>query len=153
MRPTWNDYFFQIAKIVASRSSCNRNKVGAIIVKDNNIISTGYNGAPKYQPNCQEIGNCYRNENNIVSGTNLEKCRAIGSHAETNAISLAAKHGHSTDNAEIYIVGHNFICAQCRAMIANSGIKIVYLQNTNNEIEKIFVNNWKIHSVDEKGND
>ena len=68
-RPDWDEYFFAIAQTVSSRSTCYRNKVGAVIVKDKEIISTGYNGAPSYQKNCLEMGFCYRDKNNILSGT------------------------------------------------------------------------------------
>ena len=112
-RPEWDQYFLNIARVVAERSSCLRNKVGAVIVNNKDIISTGYNGAPQYQKNCIEIGFCYRNKHSIKSGTQLEMCRAVGSHAESNAISLAARNGHSTNKATIYIVGHNFVCNQC----------------------------------------
>ena len=106
-RPDWDEYFLNIATEVAKRSSCFRNNVGAVIVKDKDIISTGYNGAPKHQKNCLEIGYCYRDKHNIESGTHLELCRAVGSHAETNAIALAAKNGHSTDGCTLYLIGHN----------------------------------------------
>lgn len=148
-RPSWDEYFIEIAKTVSSRSTCFRNKVGAVIVKDKEIISTGYNGAPSYQKNCLEIGYCYRNRNNITSGTSLELCRAVGSHAESNAVILAAKHGHSTNGATLYIVGHKFICNQCKAIIANSGIKRVLLKTINGEILEFFPEkDWTIHPID-----
>ncbi len=149
MRPDWDEYFLDIAKSVANRSSCIRNKVGAVIVKNKAIISTGYNGAPQYQKNCLEIGFCYRNEKGIKSGTQLELCRAVGSHAESNAISLAARNGNATEDAVIYIVGHNFVCNQCKALIANANIKKVVLLTINNE--KLIFNpqkEWTIHPID-----
>ena len=150
-RPDWDNYFLNIAKVVAERSSCLRNHVGAVIVHNKDIVSTGYNGSPQYQRNCIEIGYCYRNKHNILSGTQLEKCRAVGSHAESNAISLAARNGHSTDNSTIYIVGHNFICNQCKALIANANIIKVVLLSTKNEL---FIydpkKDWKIHPIDEE---
>ncbi len=149
-RPTWDQYFLNIAKAIASRSSCLRNQVGALIVKDKDIISSGYNGAPQYQKNCLEIGYCYRNKNNIASGTQLEKCRAVGSHAESNAISLAARNGHSTSGATIYIVGHNFICNQCKALIANANIKRVVLLKTDGTIVEFYPEkDWLIHPIDQ----
>jgi dCMP deaminase len=148
-RPGWDQYFINIAKVVSERSSCLRNKVGAVIVKDKDIISTGYNGAPQFQKNCLEVGFCYRNENNIKSGTQLERCRAVGSHAESNAISLAARNGHSTKNSTIYIIGHNVVCNQCKALIANAHIIRVVLMNTENRIyEFIPEKDWNIHPVD-----
>ena len=150
MRPDWDEYFLDIAKSVASRSSCIRNKVGAVIVKNKAIISTGYNGAPQYQKNCLEIGFCYRNKNGIKSGTQLELCRAVGSHAESNAISLAARNGNAIEDSIIYIVGHNFVCNQCKALIANSNIKKVVLLTTDNE-KLIFhpSKEWLIHPIDD----
>lgn len=148
-RPTWDEYFIQIAETVSKRSTCYRNKVGAVIVKDKEIISTGYNGAPSYQKNCLEIGYCYRDKHNIKSGTSLELCRAVGSHAESNAVVLAAKHGHSTNEATLYIVGHKFICNQCKAIIANSGIKRVIMKTIEGEIKEFFpLEDWKIHPID-----
>ncbi len=150
-RPSWDDYFFNLAEVVASRASCFRAKVGSIIVKDKEVISTGYNGAPSYQKNSLEMGFCYRNENNIKSGTELERCRAIGSHAESNAVVLAAKNGHATNNAIMYIHGHVQICNMCKAIIANSGIKKVYLKRPGGDIS-IYLpkEDWKVHPIDEK---
>jgi dCMP deaminase len=148
-RPGWDAYFLNIAKVVAERSSCLRNHVGAVIVRDKDIISTGYNGSPQYQKNCLEIGYCYRNKNNILSGTQLERCRAVGSHAESNAISLAARNGHSTNNSTIYIVGHNNICNQCRALISNANISKVILLDTNGtRHDYVPATDWSIHPID-----
>lgn len=149
-RPDWDEYFLAIAKTVATRSTCFRNKVGAVIVRNKEIVSTGYNGAPTYQKNCLEIGNCFRNINKIESGTQLERCRAVGSHAESNAVVLAAKNGHSTNGATIYITGHRMICNQCKAIIANSGITRVVLQKPDGIIEEFYPEkDWKIHPIDE----
>lgn len=149
IRPSWDEYFINIAKLVGSRSSCFRNKVGAIIVNNKDIISTGYNGAPQYQRNCLEIGYCYRDRHSIPSGTQLERCRAVGSHAESNAISLAARNGHSTKGTTIYICGHHSICNQCRANIANAGIIRVILKNQENNIEEYYPSkDWIIHPID-----
>ena len=150
-RPNWDEYFLNIAKAVAERSSCMRNHVGAVIVSDKDIISSGYNGAPQYQPNCLEIGYCYRNTHNIKSGTELERCRAVGSHAESNAISLAARNGNSTKNATIYIVGHGSICNQCRAMISNANIKRVVQLKPDGDILEFFPEkDWLEHPIDEE---
>ena len=148
-RPDWDLYFLNIARVVSDRSSCRRNKVGAVIVSNKDIISTGYNGAPQYQKNCLEIGFCYRDKNEIPSGTKLETCRAVGSHAEANAISLAARNGHSTSGATIYITGHEFVCNQCKALIANSNIKRVVLENNaGKRMEWLPENDWTTHPVD-----
>jgi dCMP deaminase len=147
----WDEYFLNIAKAVAERSSCLRNKVGAVIVNNKDIISTGYNGAPQFQNNCIELGFCYRNKNDIPSGTQLERCRAVGSHAESNAISLAARNGNSTSNATIYIVGHNKICNQCKALIANANIKRVVQLKTDGAIMTYVPEiDWKVHPIDEE---
>ena len=148
-RPDWDNYFLNFAEVAASRSSCYRNQVGAVIVRDKDIISTGYNGAPRYQKNCLEMGSCYRDVHDIKSGTQLERCRAVGSHAESNAIALAARNGHSTGGTTMYIVGHSVICNQCRAQIANAGI-IRVVQKL--PIGDIIVYNpsedWQVHPVD-----
>ncbi len=150
VRPDWDHYFLNIARVVAERSSCLRNKVGAVIVSNKDIISTGYNGAPQFQRNCLEIGSCYRDNNTIKSGTQLERCRAVGSHAESNAISLAARNGHSTNGATIYIVGHNFVCNQCRALIANANIRRVVLLTPDNEMKEFIPeSDWNVHPVDD----
>ena len=148
-RPGWDTYFLNIAKVVSERSSCIRNHVGAVIVRDKDIISTGYNGSPQFQKNCLEIGFCYRNKNNIESGTQLERCRAVGSHAESNAISLAARNGHSTNNSTIYIVGHNNICNQCKALIANANISRVILLDIKGVLHDFIPSrDWSVHPID-----
>lgn len=150
-RPDWDHYFLNMAKVAASRSACFRNQVGAVIVKNKAVVSTGYNGAPIYQKNCQEIGYCYREKMKIPSGTHIDMCRAVGCHAESNAIALAAKLGHSTDGSTIYIVGHNFICNQCKAQIANSGIIRVILEDKYGKIHEFIPSrDWKIHPIDQK---
>lgn len=149
-RPGWDQYFLNIAKVVAERSSCMRNHVGAVIVRKKDIISTGYNGAPQFQKNCLEIGFCYRDKNNIKSGTQLERCRAVGSHAESNAISLAARNGHSTDNGTIYIAGHKMVCNQCKALISNANIiRVVQLKPDGDIIEFDPRKDWSVHPIDE----
>ena len=150
-RPDWDSYFLNIAKVVATRSSCLRRHVGAVIVRNKDIISTGYNGAPANQKSSLEYGFCYRDKHNIPSGTRLEDCRAVGSHAESNAIVLAARNGHATAESTIYIDGHHFVCNQCKAMIANALIRRVILKTPNNEILEFFPEkDWTIHPVDLK---
>lgn len=147
-RPSWDEYFLLLAFLASRRSACYRSQCGAVIVKDNNVIGTGYNGSPTYQPNCQEIGFCYRNKNNILSGTELERCRACGSHSESNAIALSAKRGHSTLDADMYIFGNSAICTQCRAIIANAGIKRVIYMDRNYQVFKYDVSSWTVHPID-----
>ncbi len=121
-RPSWDDYFMSILDTVKERSTCLRRKVGAIIVKDKRIISTGYNGAPSGLKHCYELG-CIREKLNIPSGQNHELCRGI--HAEQNAIIQAAMYGVSINKATIYVTCSP--CVQCAKMIINAGIKrVVY---------------------------
>lgn len=150
-RPGWDEYFLNIAKVVATRSSCLRRQVGAVIVNNKDIVSTGYNGSPQYQQNCIEIGFCYRDKHNIKSGTQLERCRAVGSHAESNAIALAARNGHATNNSTIYVFGHEFVCYQCKAQIANANIKRVVLEKPDGAIvEWLPERDWTIHPIDQE---
>lgn len=121
-RPSWDEYFASITKQVATRSTCLRRKVGAIIVKDKRILTTGYNGAPMGVENCLDRGKCLREELGIPSGQRHEICRGL--HAEQNAIIQAAYHGVNIRDSVIYCT--NQPCAQCAKMIINSGIKKIY---------------------------
>ncbi len=120
MRPSWDEYFMEIARVVATRSTCLRRKVGAAIVKDNRILATGYNGAPAGLTHCLEIG-CLREQMGIPSGQRHELCRAL--HAEQNAIIQAAVHGTAIQGSIIYVT--NQPCVMCCKMIINAGIKKV----------------------------
>lgn len=131
-RPGWDEYFIGIAKIVSSRSTCIRRRYGAVIVKDNVIISTGYNGAPRGSINCVDIKKCKRKELNIPAGERYELCEAV--HAEQNAIINGSP--ERMKDATIYIAGFeedNLFadgrpCLLCRRMIRNAQIKeVVYL--------------------------
>lgn len=119
-RPTWDEYFMAIAHVVATRSTCSRRQVAAVIVKDNRIIATGYNGTPKGLPNCNE-GGCPRCNSTVPSGKNLDEC--LCSHAEENAITQAAYHGISVKGATLYTTFSP--CLMCAKMIINSGIACV----------------------------
>ena len=153
-RPTWDVYFLMLAFIASRRSSCFRNKVGAVIVKDKDVISTGYNSAPSPQQNCIELGYCYRDRHHIPSGTQLERCRSSGSHAESNAIALAAKNGHSTQGAELYLYGHQYICNFCRGIIANSGIvHVKHLRDDGIIITYHVQADWAINQLDTEEKD
>lgn len=122
MRPTWEEYFLEITKLVAKRSTCLRRQVGAVIVKDKRILATGYNGAPTNTRHCLDIG-CLREQLNIPSGQRIEICRGL--HAEQNAIIQAGLHGVSIKGAEIYSTHQP--CITCAKMIVNAGIvKVVY---------------------------
>ena len=116
-RPDWDEYFMEIAKVVAARSNCSRRHVAAVIVKDKRIISTGYNGTPRGIRNCNE-GGCPRCKSNAPSGTALEEC--LCSHGEENAIVQAAYHGISIKGATLYTTFSP--CLLCAKMIINGGI-------------------------------
>lgn len=120
-RPSWDSYFMEIAKLVATRSTCLRRSVGAVIVKDKRILATGYNGVPKSLPHCLDIG-CLRDQQNVPSGQRHELCRGL--HAEQNAIIQAATSGVSIEGAELYCTHHP--CSLCVKMILNASICSVY---------------------------
>jgi len=120
-RPSWENYFMDIAILVARRSTCLRRKVGAVIIKDKRILTTGYNGAPTGMHHCTERG-CLREQLKIPSGERHELCH--GTHAEQNAIIQAAYHGISIKDATLFCT--NFPCSICAKMIINAGIKTIY---------------------------
>jgi dCMP deaminase len=121
-RPSWDEYFMEIARLVVSRSTCLRRQVGAVIVKDKKILATGYNGAPSGLAHCIDVG-CLRDTLGIPSGERHELCRGL--HAEQNAIIQAAYHGVSINGATLYCT--NFPCIICTKMLINAGItRVVY---------------------------
>jgi len=121
-RPSWNEYFMSITEMVAKRSTCLRRQVGAILVKDRRILSTGYNGAPRGLRHCDDVG-CLRAEAAIPSGTRHELCRGL--HAEQNAIIQAAYHGIPIVGSTLYCT--NKPCVICSKMIINAGLmRILY---------------------------
>lgn len=121
-RPLWDDYFMDIAKTVASRSTCLRRNVGAVLVKDKRILSTGYNGAPRGCRHCEETG-CLREQLGIPSGERHEICR--GSHAEINAIAQAAANGIATEECWVYCTLAP--CPFCAKALINAGCrKVIY---------------------------
>ncbi|MFH1447490.1 MAG: dCMP deaminase family protein [Candidatus Micrarchaeota archaeon] len=117
-RLSWNEYFLKIAFLVAERSTCRRHHVGAVIVKDRRVLTTGYNGAAAGVKDCLELG-CLRDELDIPSGQRHEVCRAI--HAEQNAIIQAGLHGISIDGATVYCTHPP--CILCAKMLVNSRVK------------------------------
>ncbi len=128
MRKNKTAYYLAIAKEVAARSTCLRRQYGAVIVKDDEIISTGYNGAPRGEPNCCDVGECWREAHNIPHGEQYEKCVAV--HAEQNAIISASR--SQMIGSTLYLVGiengeiiNAVPCEICRRMIANAGISYV----------------------------
>ncbi len=119
-RPSWDEYFMKMAYLVAERSTCIRHHIGAVVVKNNHVISTGYNGAAAGVKDCIQLS-CLRDQMEIASGTRHEICRAI--HAEQNAIIQAALHGSSTDGATLYCT--HSPCILCAKMMVNAKIKKV----------------------------
>ena len=124
LRPGWDEYFMSIAAVVSTRSTCLRRKVGAVIVRERQIVSTGYNGAPKGTPHCLETG-CLREELGVPSGERHEICR--GSHAEVNSIAQAAAIGSSTAGSVIYCTYEP--CSFCTKAIINAGIRRIVFIN------------------------
>jgi len=123
-RPSWDKYFIDITRLVATRSTCLRRGVGALLVKDRNILATGYNGAPSGISHCSKTG-CLREQLNVPSGERHELCRGL--HAEQNAIIQAARHGINIDGATLYCT--TMPCVICTKMLINAGIKrVVYYE-------------------------
>ena len=125
VRPSWDEYFMKIAALVSERSTCLRHHVGAIIIKDRRVLTTGYNGAAAGTRDCLELG-CLREQQNIPSGERHEICRAI--HAEQNAIIQAGKHGENVMGGTVYCT--HSPCIICAKMMINAGIKriVVYIK-------------------------
>lgn len=121
-RPNWDEYFLEIAGIVAKRSTCLRRKVGALIVKNRRILATGYNGTPSGIKHCAQAG-CLRTKLNIPSGQRHELCRGL--HAEQNVLLQAALYGISLRDSSLYIT--NLPCIICAKMIINAGIREVVI--------------------------
>ncbi len=119
-RPSWDEYFLKIAFDVSERSTCLRRKVGAILVKNKRILSTGYNGAPSGLRHCEDMG-CIREQQGVPSGERHELCRGL--HAEMNAFLQAAVHGVSTQDSMLYTT--TYPCSLCAKMIINAGVRRV----------------------------
>lgn len=131
-RPSWDEYFFEITKMVATRSTCLRRQVGSVIVKDKRILTTGYNGVPSGLRHCAETG-CLRDQLKIPSGERQEICRGV--HAEQNALIQAARFGISLEGSTIYVTHHP--CIVCAKLIINAGIKTIkYLEAYPDELSK-----------------
>ena len=137
MRPSKTKYYLNIAKSVSERATCLRRRFGAIIVVNDQVVSSGYCGAPRGVVDCLERGNCYRNEHNIPSGSNYELCRSV--HAEMNAIINAARAGVGIYGGDMYIYGWDMEkekvfsglpCLMCQKMIVNAGLHWVYYINS-----------------------
>ncbi|HWR31817.1 MAG TPA: cytidine/deoxycytidylate deaminase family protein [Negativicutes bacterium] len=122
-RPSWDEYFMDITRVVATRSTCLRRQVGAVIVKDKRLLTSGYNGAPQGLAHCLEAG-CLREKMGILSGERHELCRGL--HAEQNAIVQAALHGVGIAGSTIYCTHQP--CSACAKMIINSGIRRIVFE-------------------------
>lgn len=158
-RPAKDKYYLDIARVVSSRSTCLKVLMGAIIVKEDQIIATGYVGAPRHTKSSIEHGFCLRKKLSIPSGTQYELCRSV--HAEQNAIINAARAGVSLLGGDIYIFGENretgeilnaFPCFICKKMIINAGLTRVITSTTGGDPLKIFktedwVNDWRKQDI------
>jgi len=121
-RPSWDEYFLEVAGLVSKRATCLRRKVGAVLVKEKKILATGYNGAPSGLKHCIDIG-CIREKLHIPSGERHELCRGL--HAEQNVLLQAALYGISTRGSTLYIT--NQPCVICAKMLINAGIKEIVI--------------------------
>jgi dCMP deaminase len=129
-RPSWHEYFLQLARQAATRSTCLRRQVGAVLVRDKRLLATGYNGAPRNTAHCLDVG-CLREQMGIPSGERQELCRAI--HAEQNAIIQAAVHGVAIEGATLYTTLQP--CVLCAKMLINCGVtEIHYLEGYPDEL-------------------
>ena len=147
-RMSKENYYLDIADAVLERSTCLRRKYGAIIVRNDEIISTGYNGAPRGRKNCSDLGRCTREELQIPSGQRYELCRSV--HAEANAIISAAR--QDMIGATLYLVGRDartnellsdaMSCSMCKRQIINAGIEKVVIRSTPIEYRTIMVSDW-----------
>ena len=121
-RPSWDEYFMELAHLVSKRATCLRRYVGAVLVRDKRILATGYNGAPAGLDHCLDTG-CLREKLKIPSGERHELCRAL--HAEQNVLVQAALHGISTKGSMLYVT--NQPCIICAKMLINAGIKEIII--------------------------
>ena len=142
-RPAWDEYFMEITRLVARRSTCLRRHVGAILVKDKNILATGYNGAPSGIAHCLDVG-CLREKLSVLPGERHELCRGL--HAEQNAIIQAAKHGTNINGATLYCT--TMPCIICSKMLINAGIqRIVYEQGYPDTLAEEMIDEAGIETV------
>lgn len=142
------NYYLDLAQVVSQRGTCLRRRYGAVIVKNDEVISTGYVGAPRGRKNCTDLGVCIRTKLNIPRGERYELCRSV--HAEANAIISAPR--DKMLGASLYLVGINVAdgsyvaqansCSMCKRMIINAGIAWVYIRDTENEYRKVAVQDW-----------
>lgn len=145
------NYYLDIAETVLERGTCIRRNYGAIIVKNDQIVSTGYVGAPRGRKNCIDLGTCIRSQLNIPRGTRYELCRSV--HAEANAIIHAPR--EQMIDATMYLVGKEYetgeyienanSCAMCKRMIINAGIKRVVIRNSKTKFTALYVEDWVVN--------
>lgn len=142
-RPSWDQYFIEITRLVATRTTCLRRGVGAVLVKDRNILATGYNGVPSGITHCGDTG-CLREKMKVPSGERHELCRGL--HAEQNAIIQAARHGTNIDGATLYCT--TMPCIICTKMIINAGIKkVVYREGYSDDLAREMIKEAGIEVV------
>jgi len=147
MRPSWDQYFMQITQLVSTRSTCMRRQVGALLVKDKNILATGYNGVPSGIRHCQEVG-CLREQLQVPSGERHELCRGL--HAEQNAIIQAARHGVNIEGATLYCTDSP--CIICSKMLINAGVlNVVFGRGYPDALSKEMLAEAGINSVQYDG--
>ncbi len=142
------NYYLDLAEVVAQRGTCLRKKYGAVIVKNDEVISTGYAGAPRGRKNCCDIGKCIRTELNIPRGERYELCRSV--HAEANAIISASR--DKMMGGFLFLVGieatsgeyvqNSSCCSMCKRLVINAGIEKVYIRDTKEDYRVIDVNEW-----------
>lgn len=133
-RPTWDEYFLMLAKLAATRSTCRAFPVGAVIVRNKQVVATGYNGSPSGSAHCISLGYCYPELISCDASKSLPS-RAV--HAEANAIAQAAKHGVATDGAKIYVTLEP--CISCLKLIISAGIREVIYETPFNTGDKVIV--------------
>ena len=147
-RVSKHNYYLDIAQTVAERSTCLRKMYGAIIVKNDSIISTGYNGAPRGRKNCSDVGSCMRDKLNIPRGERYELCRSV--HAEANAIIAASRdqmlgatlYMACVDPESASLVSHTTSCMMCKKQVINAGIAYVVVRDDKENFRVIDVNEW-----------
>lgn len=151
------NYYLDLAEVVGERSTCIRRHYGAVIVKDDEVISTGYVGAPRGRANCNELGYCTRERLRVPRGERYELCRSV--HAEANAIISAAR--SEMIGSSLYLVGKevktgNYIeqassCAMCKRLVINAGIAYVYVRDSRDDYRRIDVQDWIVNDESIEG--
>ena len=142
------NYYLDLAEVVSKRSTCFRRHYGAVIVKNDEVVSTGYVGAPRGRQNCTDLGLCVREKLNIPRGERYELCRSV--HAEANAIISASR--HEMLGASLYLAGTDAVsgeyvknsscCSMCKRMVINAGISTVYIRDTDTDYRVVSVEDW-----------